>query len=116
MRISDWSSDVCSSDLFLAIETEALRTHRPRREREQAAVATLLAKELFLIGAVPEELGVERDDRRNARGFWRGRRRRFGRCAHGLPDRCVVFLRPPRVNRSEPALAIADCPRRGAIA
>src|SRR3546814_1005791 len=105
MRISDWSSDVCSSDLldlviravddvrhhanalfefdhgndrrfleaerlrmarnrpavhgaatgqrhFLAIETEALRTHRPRREREQAAVATLLAKELFLIGAV----------------------------------------------------------------
>src|SRR3546814_6371700 len=26
---------------FLAIETEALRTHRPRREREQAAVATL---------------------------------------------------------------------------
>src|SRR3546814_19271752 len=31
MRISDWSSDVCSADLFIAINRSILRPHRPLR-------------------------------------------------------------------------------------
>src|SRR3546814_2736120 len=36
MRISDWSSDVCSSDLEIGLEAWAhRRAHRPRQRREQ---------------------------------------------------------------------------------
>ena len=38
---------------FLALEAVAVRAHRPRREREQSAVATLLADEFFLVGRLP---------------------------------------------------------------
>src|SRR3546814_1665275 len=50
MRISDWSSDVCSSDLALDLTLDSLRRMKDPTEREAAAVA--------LFGTQAEDLGA----------------------------------------------------------
>src|SRR3546814_17734512 len=58
MRISDWSSDVCSSDL-LVVDLDAIE-QRPRASPAQALVelATEAAEAFLVIGVAKREHGV----------------------------------------------------------
>src|SRR3546814_11469291 len=49
MRISDWSSDVCSSDLRRAGGQREASTDAPRRNKAQGAVGTLRAAASSLV-------------------------------------------------------------------
>src|SRR3546814_19774265 len=51
MRISDWSSDVCSSDLVHALANEPVDRPCPRAERLRAALGAVVAA-----GGDPEDL------------------------------------------------------------
>src|SRR3546814_3764665 len=51
MRISDWSSDVCSSDLLLL---EAQTIHRANHPRNEVQLSTLLS---IKTGGCPEDCG-----------------------------------------------------------
>src|SRR3546814_4162024 len=51
MRISDWSSDVCSSDLLLF---EAQKIHRANHPRNEVQLSTLLS---IKTGGCPEDCG-----------------------------------------------------------
>src|SRR3546814_8692387 len=74
MRISDWSSDVCSSDLILATEATALC-----RGREAAELAAETARKAFEEGSFGGYLPVLRiaRDRLDA-GIERSEERRVG--------------------------------------
>src|SRR3546814_10098881 len=66
MRISDWSSDVCSSDLFgeLGVDNIAFRRGATRRTRRGTSSVTASRRSLFGVDAL-HQLG-------------RGLRQRFG--------------------------------------
>src|SRR3546814_6916990 len=55
MRISDWSSDVCSSDLAVAAEREAMRPEGAHRDH--AAVVRALERRTRRAGEAEESLG-----------------------------------------------------------
>src|SRR3546814_1040191 len=48
MRISDWSSDVCSSDLIAS-----LKAHRAFERRNQIAVVVFMRQRVALVGEMP---------------------------------------------------------------
>src|SRR3546814_15058239 len=63
MRISDWSSDVCSSDLRPGIEHHAIADNRQRAPhdagRQQAELVGVLADDKRMAGIMP---ALETDD------------------------------------------------------
>src|SRR3546814_10514804 len=72
MRISDWSSDVCSSDLVAHIDGLELRTRRDHRhDRRQAHHRGKAVDEMILAaeqdrGAEDSGIGKARTDRKSA--------------------------------------------------
>src|SRR3546814_17553062 len=66
MRISDWSSDVCSSDLLRHRVAIGLLVHQPQRRadraaREDHAVFGAMGKRDHLLGAREDHVMVARD-------------------------------------------------------
>src|SRR3546814_528849 len=80
MRISDWSSDVCSSDLPLLqqerVVGDDMKCGIRRRVRISAGgghqIATFLGKELMPAVQIPgiEQLGFEKQELLDARSGW----------------------------------------------
>src|SRR3546814_2524788 len=65
MRISDWSSDVCSSDLKDVADLQRPATHEDRRDRAAALVELRLDHRAFGgavgVGLQLHDLGLHRD-------------------------------------------------------
>src|SRR3546814_4071068 len=64
MRISDWSSDVCSSDLLPAMDDDDLRrgratTHRAYDEATAILVGDALQAQAFHVIAADHDAGLE---------------------------------------------------------
>src|SRR3546814_5307690 len=85
MRISDWSSDVCSSDLDAVRDPAALAPPRPRRPRPEPALTPPLTEIRHAVNLSPP---ASRSD--NA-GF---------AIPHGFRTRCQPF--PPRWHARSP--------------
>src|SRR3546814_10576285 len=101
MRISDWSSDVCSSDL-----ADDLRHHAVRGAR--IAVRQRRTRRALLVGGRTGAAGADRA------GAWRRRCARRGRDDAELS---AVGLCPRGVRRAvDVAVADALAPRRGGAA
>src|SRR3546814_14673830 len=82
MRISDWSSDVCSSDLGLAADHQA-RNHPERGPGEDEYHEG--ARSIF---PVAEPTSHCRSPVRRARGIWHERRQMsLGNCIPGMVER-----------------------------
>src|SRR3546814_19282355 len=92
MRISDWSSDVCSSDLVEEVDSEGNRLHHPERIPQAHEVARLVVWEV-------------RQRRRQ------GLQHEVARLTHGeAPDRVAVEAdrpRPLRALDAQPGVAAA---------
>src|SRR3546814_11981580 len=87
MRISDWSSDVCSSDLFLRARTDARdeRNVRPRMIAEQEVDATK-----HRIGA--DDLGKRLVQRVSGEAVIRSEERRVGKeCVRTCRSRWLPY-------------------------
>src|SRR3546814_20319052 len=110
MRISDWSSDVCSSDLDMAFALHALgaddRAHRARLGHRAVAAVVVVNVDRRV-----RQRGAEAGDRLPNRGFLvvAGQQDCDGRIRHVAP-----FVTPDRfrVQRAaDAAIAIPDSPR-----
>src|SRR3546814_20317600 len=91
MRISDWSSDVCSSDLGLAADHQA-RNHPERGPGEDEYHEG--ARSIF---PVAEPTSHCRSPVRRARGIWHERRQMsLGNCIPGLVERGEIDEAQPQ--------------------
>src|SRR3546814_8889237 len=92
MRISDWSSDVCSSDLFLAAQASgqaAIRPERDAKRQDSAAEARVRLLQLR------QALGIfEAAERKAMEAAFTGANELPG--APGLPTKLSVKAEPAR--------------------
>src|SRR3546814_12829551 len=100
MRISDWSSDVCSSDLRRAGGQREASTDAPRRNKAQGAVGTLRAAASSLVRCLSSD-----------RPRTIGEAPRYGkRCwLHSKGSSISELKKPPRFRRSEERRVGKEC-------
>src|SRR3546814_8173211 len=105
MRISDWSSDVCSSDLY----------HRVRRRASDVAAVLAEAADRHVEHAwirLPHRVVAEAEPRRDARAEALDEHV----AVRGEPEREVAAFRAPEVEDDAPLAAVGDDGMRRLVA
>src|SRR3546814_19016712 len=105
MRISDWSSDVCSSDLFTRARVEAEPPHRRAERRGAARRKLLLHRRLSVEHFVERGIAPSGVAEQLLVRVVRHRRQQVERRAHllvsGIGQRKIVAEQPELVDRGQ---------------